>query len=279
MDGTLLNGEQRVSQANKEMILELQKRGIEFLVATGRAYNEVRFVFDQEGIKSPSICVNGSEIRDKEGKVLYSIGLDGKTSATVAQVLEEFNIYFELYTDKGTYSTKYEEGIQVIVDIYHTANPSMPVDEIKGFAEDRYQQRLIQLVESYDPIFAVEDCKVFKFLVFSLDDQLLLDVSERLKQLEGIEVTSSGRNNLEIMHQHAQKGIALKKYTDMKGISLEHTMALGDNYNDLSMLNIVGYSVAMGNAEQPIKEASKFETETNENDGVAKAIGELLNKM
>ncbi|MBO1005325.1 Cof-type HAD-IIB family hydrolase [Pseudogracilibacillus auburnensis] len=279
MDGTLLNANQEISQVTEEVIHSVQEKGIEFIIATGRAYNEVKFVFEQTGIRCPAICVNGGEIRDKDGKVLFSIGLDGVTSANISQVLEEFNIYFELYTDKGTYTTEYEGGIKAIVDIYHTANPSVSIEEIQKFAEDRFNQRLIKLVDDFDAIFTAPDCKVYKFLVFSMDEQLLLDVSERLNQIDGLEVTSSGRNNLEIMHKDAQKGIALKKYVESKGISLADTMALGDNYNDLSMLNIVGHSVAMGNAEQPIKDASRYETDTNDDDGVANAIVKILDNM
>lgn len=276
MDGTLLNAKQEVTEATKEAILAAQERGIDFLVATGRSYREVRFVLDEIGIECPAICVNGGEIRDKDGKITHSIGLDGATSAKISKVFDNVGMYFELYTNTGTFTTDYKKGIQSIVDIYHTANPSMDIEEIRLSAEDRFNQRLIKVVDDYDAIFEAVDCKVYKFLAFSLDDHLLLQVSEQLKQIEGIEVTSSGRNNLEITHVGAQKGIALKKYTEEKGISLADTMALGDNYNDLSMLKIVGHSVAMGNAEQDIKDVCRYETALNDEDGVAKAIMNAL---
>ncbi|MBS4218804.1 HAD family phosphatase [Bacillus sp. FJAT-49711] len=279
MDGTLLNARQEVSEENIRAIQAAQEKGIDFVVVTGRAYNEVRYVLDKTGLTLPAVCVNGGEIRDKEGKVSYSVGLDGPTAAKVTSVFEEMNIYFELYTEGGTYTTDYEKGIQVLVDIYHTANPSQDVEKIRESADERFHQRLIHVIDDFERIFEAADCHVYKFLAFSMDEEVLMEVSERLKEISGLEVTSSGRNNLEVMHYEALKGKALQKYVEQKGISLEETMALGDNYNDLSMLKIVGHSVAMGNSEQEIKDICKYETATNDEDGVAKAIMKALGQM
>src|SRR5690606_19622197 len=101
-------------------------------------------------------------------------------------------------------------------------------------------------------------------------------VSKRFEQISGITVTASGRQNIEITHKSAKKGNALKRYTEKRGISLAETMAIGDNYNDLSMLEVVGYSVAMGNAETEIKEACRHVTGLNTEDGVAEAIYKVL---
>ncbi|MBS4206862.1 Cof-type HAD-IIB family hydrolase [Bacillus sp. FJAT-50079] len=276
MDGTLLNAKQEVSEATVQAIKAAQEQGIDFIVATGRAYSEVRYVLDRAGIDCPAICVNGGEIRDKDGNVSFSVGLDGETSTKITSVFSDLDIYFELYTRGGTYTTSYENGIQVVVDIFHTANPSMNIEEIRKSADDRFNQRLIKVIDDYGPIFAEEDCHVYKFLAFSRDEETLEKARTLLKEIAGIEVTSSGRNNLEVMHYQAQKGAALQRYTEAQGISLADTMALGDNYNDISMLEIAGHSVAMGNGEKPVKEIAKHVTDTNDNDGVAKAIVQAL---
>src|SRR5699024_8348708 len=78
MDGTLLNGRHTVSEETVQLIKDAQNSGIEFLVATGRAYNEARYVLDQVNIKCPAICVNGGEIRDENGNIEFAVSLDGK---------------------------------------------------------------------------------------------------------------------------------------------------------------------------------------------------------
>jgi hydroxymethylpyrimidine pyrophosphatase-like HAD family hydrolase len=91
-----------------------------------------------------------------------------------------------------------------------------------------------------------------------------------------LEVSSSGHNNLEITHRNAQKGIALETFVKSKGIDISETMAMGDSFNDVSMLERVGRAVAMGNADYEIKTLCDVITATNDEHGVAQAILEVL---
>jgi Cof subfamily protein (haloacid dehalogenase superfamily) len=91
-------------------------------------------------------------------------------------------------------------------------------------------------------------------------------------------VSSSADNNLEITNSEAQKGVALKRFAELKGIPLENTMAIGDNYNDVSMLEIAGFPVAMGNAVEDLKDMAAFITKENDESGVAFAIQKFLEK-
>lgn len=279
MDGTLLNANQEISEANKLAIQAAQEKGIDFLVATGRSYHDLRYILEKVDIKCPAICLNGAEIRDEEGNVEHGIGLDKATADKVAYVLDNADMYYELYTSNGTYTTNYEKGIQAVMDIYRTANPSIEASTLRETVEKRFEKRLIKIVDNFDGIFGAEDIVTYKFFGFSKDASLLVDVSRRFEEIKGITVTASGRQNIEITHKHAQKGNALKRYTEKRGISLEDTMALGDNYNDLSMLEVVGHSVAMGNAEKEIKDACRYLTGLNTEDGVAEAINKILEEM
>ncbi len=99
---------------------------------------------------------------------------------------------------------------------------------------------------------------------------------ETLASLDELTVTSSGHDNLEITNRNAQKGIALESFVKEKNISLSETMAIGDNYNDVSMFERVGKAVAMGNATYEIKSLCDEVTHTNEESGVAKAILSVL---
>ncbi|VEF46395.1 Cof-like hydrolase [Bacillus freudenreichii] len=279
MDGTLLNANQEISEANKLAIQAAQEKGIDFLVATGRSYHDLRYILEKVDIKCPAICLNGAEIRDEEGNVEHGIGLDKATADKVAYVLDNADMYYELYTSNGTYTTNYEKGIQAVMDIYRTANPSIEASTLRETVEKRFEKRLIKIVDNFDGIFGAEDIVTYKFFGFSKDASLLVDVSRRFEEIKGITVTASGRQNIEITHKHAKKGNALKRYTEKRGISLEDTMALGDNYNDLSMLEVVGHSVAMGNAEKEIKDACRYLTGLNTEDGVAEAINKILEEM
>ncbi|TBW67837.1 HAD hydrolase family protein, partial [Staphylococcus lugdunensis] len=80
----------------------------------------------------------------------------------------------------------------------------------------------------------------------------------------------------EITHSDAQKGIALSAIAHQLGIDLTDVVAIGDNLNDISMLERVGYPVAMNNATDEVKHIAKYVTDTNENSGVGKAIMKIL---
>lgn len=97
------------------------------------------------------------------------------------------------------------------------------------------------------------------------------------KNLNNFSVFSSGNHNFEIVNKHTSKGGAsLERLASNLNISLDETMAFGDNYNDVSMFEKVKYSVAMGNADENIKLICKLVADTNYNNGVAKMIYDFI---
>ena len=89
-------------------------------------------------------------------------------------------------------------------------------------------------------------------------------------------MTSSGANNIEVNHESAQKGRSLQKVTELLNLPLSNVAALGDNFNDMSMIEAAGVGIAMANAEAEVKAIAKYETVTNIDNGVAYAIDRIL---
>ncbi|AEP00594.1 HMP-PP hydrolase (pyridoxal phosphatase) Cof [Heyndrickxia coagulans] len=277
MDGTLLNSRQEVSPANAEAIKLAQKKGIHFVVTTGRSYEEARLVLDPVGIDCTVIGLNGAEVRDEKGKLLKTSGLDPLTASQVADVFDQLGIYYEFFTNKGTYTEDYEENMDMLVNLFHTANPEVPVEEVRNYIEQRGIRRYVHNIRDTKDIFHDPSILFYKILAFNEDEQRLRQIGKHLeKDFPDIKVTSSGFRNIEINHVSAQKGIALKEYTEKHGLSMEKTMAIGDNLNDISMLERVGYPFAMGNAENEVLEICRYRTKRNDEDGVAKAIYRML---
>ncbi|OXS60738.1 hypothetical protein B0G93_1075 [Bacillus sp. V-88] len=276
MDGTLLNEKQEISEANKQAILDAQEQGIEVVVATGRSYEEARYVIQEAGISCDIVCANGAEVRNKQGEIIYQAGIESSRAREIAAVLNETGIYFEIYTDEGTYTENYEMGVELIVNIFTTANPGVSEEQVRQAARERFEKGHIKLVEDYGVLFSDDSQLVYKFLVFSFDEKQLQEANEKLSALTGIAISSSGKENIEVNSLEAQKGVALEKLLKDKGLSPQHAMAMGDNLNDLSMMKVVGRPVAMGNALDQIKDFCPFITATNKEDGVAKAIQEVI---
>ncbi len=276
MDGTLLTPAQEVTAENKAAILEAQSKGVEVVIATGRSYEEARYVLDKAGIECPIICANGAEVRSKEGIVLEANPLSDQEAREAAALLLQNGVYFEVYTNKGTYTNDEDKAVTIIADIIFSANPEIPMEKVMKGAKQRVEAGLVHKVEDYEDLFEHSEYKIYKLLGFSFDRKALGAAHDQVGALVGLEVTSSGRENIEITSRHAQKGIALEAFVKGMGYSLEETMAIGDNFNDASMLRIAGKSVAMGNAAEEIKAMCDEITGTNEESGVSKAIRAVL---
>ncbi|WP_174734709.1 Cof-type HAD-IIB family hydrolase [Mesobacillus harenae] len=276
MDGTLLTATQQIPAGNIKAIADAKAQGIEVVIATGRSYQEATFVLKEAGVEVPIICVNGAEVRSIQGEVLSSNPLMKESARESAMCLIENGVYFEVYTNNGTFTTDSDIGVSIMVDIFMSANPDAPLDKVTKAAEVRFNKGLIKKIDSYDFLFEDNDYQIYKLLAFSFLENRLDTARKSLIELEGVNVTSSGYENLEITSLKAQKGIALEAFTKANGISLKETMAIGDNYNDLSMMKMAGRSVAMGNADEQIKEQCDIVTLTNEESGVAKAIRDIL---
>ncbi len=276
MDGTLLNSVQQISKENKGAILKAQSQGVEFVVATGRSYQEATYVLSQAGLSCPVICVNGAEIRSSEGEILSATPLSKPMAREIAAKLTENDVYFEIYTDKGAYTVDPDKAVSILVDIIVSANPEVNREEITYAAGARLRDGLIHQIENYEILFADEDFQIYKVLAFSFDASRLEAASKALVDFPELAVSSSGHENLEITNKQAQKGIALETFTKANGIELAETMAIGDNFNDVSMFERAGRSIAMGNANYEIKSLCDDITDTNEEHGVAKAILDVL---
>lgn len=278
MDGTLLNGKMEVSEENRAAIKKAQELGIEVIVATGRSYTEARFALDGTGIECPIIAVNGAEVRDNKGEILQFTAIEDDLAYDLYRRLKDVGVYFEVYTNQATYTDNAEKAVALLIDIVLSAHPETNIEDIRDRAKLRIEHGLVKQVNDYEEIIRDTSQHIYKFFVFSTDRDLLQRAADRLEGIEGVAVSSSGNENLEITNDQAQKGITLEKYLASKGLSMKDALAVGDNYNDLSMLEKVGYSYAMGNADANIKKSARFETARNEESGVARAIEDALER-
>ena len=131
----------------------------------------------------------------------------------------------------------------------------------------------ITYVDRLDDILKDDSIEVLKIIGFSMDGPKVLGpAGMEVEELDDLVVTSSALNNIEINHRLAQKGIAVARVAKERGIPAEQVMTIGDNLNDVSMIQWAGVSFAMGNAELELKEYAKYETATNLENGVGEAI-------
>ncbi|WP_155286174.1 Cof-type HAD-IIB family hydrolase [Lacticaseibacillus zhaodongensis] len=277
MDGTLLNDKMQVSDENAAAIRQAGESGIEFVVATGRGLSEAKPLLADQKLTPAFITLNGAMVYDEQGNLAVSIPIDDDMTSYSMRLLDERDLYYELVTNHGIFSNSRVRRIQNVADLLVNLNPDTNYKLAVALASARLEIMNINYVDDYTDVVSNPELHVMKIIAFNTaDPTALTEPKQLLLKTAKLMVTSSSRNNIEINNIQAQKGIALAKYAKQKGYGMESVMAIGDNFNDESMIRDAKYSVAMGNAVQPIKDLAWFETATNTNHGVALAILKAL---
>ncbi|GEQ04287.1 Cof-type HAD-IIB family hydrolase [Staphylococcus gallinarum] len=276
MDGTLLNAAHEISEENIQAIKYAQSLGITVVIATGRAFYEANTPVNQTDLKVPYICLNGAEVRDESFNIMSTSNLNRELINRITEELNHEDVYYQVYTNLGIYTENPQKDLDIYIDIAERAGQTADVEKIKQGIQKRIDNGTLKVVENYDKIEKTPGEIVMKILAFDSDLSKIERVSRKLAESGSLAVSSSSRGNIEITHSDAQKGIALETIAERLNIDMQNVMAIGDNLNDVSMLERVGYPVAMDNATEEVKQVAKYVTETNEQSGVGKAIMKLI---
>ena len=277
MDGTLLNHNHKIPKENVELINYAKNQGIEFVVATGRAYYEALPALNEENISCDVISINGGIVYDKNGNIISITPMVTKDLYYTIEILKSFDISYQLYTKNTIYTRSIETDINAYIDLIRSNGYEPDVEHLRAEAQQKLDLGYITEVDNIELYLNEEENPPIKIIAISNNITKLENATKLLSANKNISVTSSGANNIEIMHKNATKGEALKEIAKIYGINLENTVAIGDNLNDQAMLDIVGYSVAMKNGNKILKEQAKYVTEkTNSEGGVADTIFKLI---
>ena len=277
MDGTLLNHNHKIPKENVKLINFAKNQGIEFVVATGRAYYEALPALNEENINCDVISFNGGIVYDKNGNIISITPMLPKDLYYTIEILKSFDISYQLYTKNTIYTKSIETDINAYIDLIRSNGYDPDVEHLRAEAQQKLDVGYITEVENIELYLNEKENPPIKIIAISNDISKLENAAKLLSENKSISVTSSGANNIEIMHKNATKGEALKEIAKIYGINLENAVAIGDNLNDQAMLDIVGYSVAMKNGNTILKEQAKYVTEkTNSEGGVADTIFKLI---
>ena len=277
MDGTLLNHNHKIPKENVKLINFAKNQGIEFVVATGRAYYEALPALNEENINCDVISFNGGIVYDKNGNIISITPMLPKDLYYTIEILKSFDISYQLYTKNTIYTKSIQTDINAYIDLIRSNGYEPDVEHLHAEAQQKLEMGYITEVENIELYLNEEENPPIKIIAISNETSKLENATKLLSANTNISVTSSGANNIEIMHKDATKGEALKEIAKIYDINLENTVAIGDNLNDQAMLDIVGYSVAMKNGNTILKEQAKYVTEkTNSEGGVADTIFKLI---
>ncbi|WP_250277722.1 Cof-type HAD-IIB family hydrolase [[Clostridium] colinum] len=263
-DNTLIKHNGEIHEDNIKAINMLLEKGIKVVIATGRNDILVKDYMDEAGFKEEIVIgCNGASIRDlKDNSIIQLNYIPKDTMKKMVHICLNNNIKAKMYTLTESYSTSKENMGDELKEIltHYTKQLSMSLDY-------KYEEDLDKLINEKE---------FLKMVILEDDREKLLDIQNKFRQLDDISAVISAKNCLDVMKKGISKGAALEYYANMLGIKQEEVVAIGDSENDLEMLNFANFSVAMGNADDFVKNRCDMVTLTNDEGGVAYAINKIF---
>lgn len=254
VDGTILASGGRVSEVNARAVAEAMAMGVQVVLVSGRPPYGMDYASERLGLRGYQIACNGALALDvRSGEVFYDRPLPDGDAAQAVMLAREHGLYLSYYAGPHWYVERECEEMRLEQAALGNAPVIVP-----------------DLLEADLP--APE-----KVLILSVADPegLRRFYEEATLRLPDTNVHYSGVASVEIVHAQASKGAALAVLTEKLGLRPEQVMAIGDNFNDLSMMEFAGLAVAVGNAPPEVQAAADLVVAPCEGDGVAEAI-ELL---
>ncbi len=258
LDGTLLDPRGSVSPTDARAVREAQEKGIVCAIASGRAAGNVILMLKDAGLVCPACVLNGGLVIDERGEVLDSSPMDRALAVRICDALAEEKLKFVLLGDKTICTSE---------------------KDFPHHSEAKYGERMREMghrfMHGLDELrsFAREGT-TYKYFLCDMDKPGR--VMEILDGIPGIHVTRSGRQNIEIMPAHVNKVRGIAVLCGHYGIGMDRVMCIGDEMNDIEMIQAAGVGVAMGNAAPPVRETADMVTADNASGGVAWAIRTIV---
>lgn len=280
LDGTMLNQYGIITEKTKKAISKAQEKGVEVMIASGRAITSVKRFSKEINSNKYFISGNGAITYDiKNNKILYENILSKTKALKIIKICEENSIYYNVYTENGiiaknlSYNTLY----------YYKDNLTKP-DENRTH---------INIVENVYDYFEQREEKILKIMICDEHKTVFNSIVRKLKELSEIEVLEVSHMSRKIIKQgtdeitleyfytevsakDVDKWNALEEIIGLMNISKEEVVTIGDNANDLKMITNAGLGVAMGEGAPYVKQSADIIAPTNDEDGVAIILNKIF---
>ena len=253
IDETIIDHNRLVPERNKKAIKAAQDKGVIVMLATGRGSYEIFDIPDQAGVIADDrfiICCNGAVIMNvKTKEIIDVLAMDFSYAKKIFDYAYKNKLTFYLYTLDKKYGINLSD-------------------------ETLIAESHINLIEG-DNIDFLEGQTVLKTIIKNSNMNQLQALEVDIARITdyNLEISYSSNMYMEINAKGVNKAIALKKVADHYGIDMKNVMAIGDNYNDVAMLEEAGTAIAVRNARLQVKQSADYVTQADNSRG---AVGEAI---
>lgn len=258
IDGTLRDDNKQISKRTKEAIKNIVDLGILVVICSGRPYKTTVEISKDVFASNIIISSNGAFGYDYENqKCVYKNKMQGQACIELYNLAKKYDVNFIMNTQIGRFKLK------------ETKNK-----------EDKI---LDEPIESF-----LEKTDVMQCLIQDKDFEKIKNLKKEVEQIKGTGIKNQSKalvdknykpkeiTYYDVADINTSKGNGVKKLCEILNIDLKDTISIGDDFNDVSMFEITGFSIAMGNANEEVKKKAKYITLTNNEDGVAFVLEKLL---
>ncbi|MFD7292667.1 HAD family hydrolase [Streptomyces sp. NPDC059897] len=254
LDGTLLRGDDTVSDRTRDALAAAVAAGARHIVVTGRPAPRVKPILDELGGSGLAVCAQGAQLYDGvRDRLLWSLTLDRELAEqAIGKIEAEIGQVYAAVDQDGV------EGLTLIEPGYLMPHPTLPAVRVQGRAA--LWERPISKVLLRHPSLS--------------DDELAAVARAAVGPLAT--VTMSGPGTVELQPRGVTKATGLSLAAERLGAGAADTIAFGDMPNDVPMFGWAGRGVAVANAHPELKAVADEVTSSNEEDGVAEVVERLL---
>lgn len=266
LDGTLLNNHSEISLANRQALAAASERGIRIVIITGRRYHSARPLLQSLPCPVTLVTSNGAVVRTLSGELLHHTFLPRKIATQVLEAAIDFRPYAVAIFDEPSRG-------QIMMQ--QNASPDGPLRWYLKTA----REYLIQVMDLSaelpgDPIQIMFGGA--PAILEPVEHLLRASAAGRHVHLTWTKYFERDISLLDVMNLGCSKASALKWLLKQMDCDASEVMAIGDNYNDLEMLQLAGCPVVMGNCCPGLGSNGWHVTQSNDQDGVAAAIHALV---
>ncbi|WP_296875549.1 Cof-type HAD-IIB family hydrolase [Thomasclavelia sp.] len=272
VDGTLTNSEKKISPETKEALIKAEKMGIKLILASGRPTTglvDFGKELQMDRYHGLFVCYNGSKVVDCQTmETLFNQPLTVEEGKAVLEHMKKFDRVRPMI-DKGEYMY-----VTNVYDNYINFNG-------KPFNVFEYESRggKYKLCE-VDDLAAFADYEINKILTTSDPEYLEANYKEMMEPFKDtLSCMFTGPFYFEFTAKGIDKAKALDTVLKPMGYHESEMIAFGDGHNDASMVKYAGLGVAMANAVDDLKAISQYVTDSNDEDGIAKALYKFIPEL
>ena len=281
LDGTLLNSYGEVSEKNKKAIKKAMQNGKEIVIASGRPLQSAKSFALESGASNYVTCGNGSLLYDvRNDKILFDKFIDRQKVLEIIKICEENSIFYCLYTENLTISKTLNYNIL----FYNNENKKMPEDK---------QTNIKIISDIYKYVEENPNIGILKITICDESSIIFGGIIKRLRQISDVDVLdvqhmarkviTSGTEDVKVEYHYTEitskdvnKWIAIQNLANILNIKSSEVIAIGDNMNDMEMIENAGLGVMMGNSAEYMHEFADVVAPTNNDDGVAYILEKYL---